>query len=211
MSTGTTITPVRVGVYVDGFNLYFGMRAAKLRRYYWLDLHALAQRFLKDGQMLAVLKYFTAHVKGNPEKSRRQLAFLETIKDDHRVQVVIGNYQIEEHRCHNCSSTLRIPKEKQTDTNIATEMVVDAFTNQWDRAILVSGDADLVPPIQAIRNRLPSKSVIVAFPPNRALKELRQAATDHFHIENRMLEDCQMDDKVTLSNGIVQKRPEYWK
>ena len=30
----------RVAVYVDGFNLYYGLRSKGWRRYYWLDLHA---------------------------------------------------------------------------------------------------------------------------------------------------------------------------
>ena len=28
----------RVSVYVDGFNLYYGLRSRGWRRYYWLDL-----------------------------------------------------------------------------------------------------------------------------------------------------------------------------
>lgn len=27
--------------YVDGFNLYFGLKAAAFKRYYWLDVAAL--------------------------------------------------------------------------------------------------------------------------------------------------------------------------
>ena len=33
---------VRVAAYVDGFNLYFGMRSRGMRRYYWLDPGMLA-------------------------------------------------------------------------------------------------------------------------------------------------------------------------
>ena len=32
----------RVSVYVDGFNLYYGLRARGWRRYYWLDLRSMA-------------------------------------------------------------------------------------------------------------------------------------------------------------------------
>ena len=32
----------RVIVYIDGFNLYYGLRAAGLQRYYWLDLRRFA-------------------------------------------------------------------------------------------------------------------------------------------------------------------------
>ena len=32
----------RVVAYVDGFNLYFGLRSKGWKKYYWLDLCALA-------------------------------------------------------------------------------------------------------------------------------------------------------------------------
>ena len=31
----------RVNAYIDGFNLYFGLKSKGWRRYYWLDLRAL--------------------------------------------------------------------------------------------------------------------------------------------------------------------------
>lgn len=34
----------RVITYIDGFNLYFGLKQAGLKRYYWLDVAALGQR-----------------------------------------------------------------------------------------------------------------------------------------------------------------------
>ncbi len=34
----------RVAVYIDGFNLYYGMRAERWQRYYWIDLTLLAEQ-----------------------------------------------------------------------------------------------------------------------------------------------------------------------
>ena len=39
----------RVAVYVDGFNLYYGLRSKGWRRYYWLDLHRLSEQSLRTG------------------------------------------------------------------------------------------------------------------------------------------------------------------
>ncbi|MCS6861184.1 MAG: hypothetical protein NZT92_12780 [Abditibacteriales bacterium] len=50
----------RVIAYVDGFNLYFGLRSRGWRRYYWLNLQALALNLLKPSQQLVFTKYFTA-------------------------------------------------------------------------------------------------------------------------------------------------------
>ncbi len=51
----------RVIAYIDGFNLYFGLKAMGWRRYYWLDLFKLSRNLLKTNQELVAVKYFTAH------------------------------------------------------------------------------------------------------------------------------------------------------
>lgn len=52
----------RVIVYVDGFNLYYGLKTQGWRRYYWLDVRLLAQNLLRSGQVLAMVRYFTARI-----------------------------------------------------------------------------------------------------------------------------------------------------
>lgn len=66
----------RVVAYVDGFNLYFGMKAAGLRSCYWLNVRTFAERFLKSGETLERVKYFTARVAGPPLKKARQNAYV---------------------------------------------------------------------------------------------------------------------------------------
>jgi uncharacterized LabA/DUF88 family protein len=56
---------------------------------------------------------------------------------------------------------------KMTHVNIATQMIIDAFQNNFDRVMLISGDSDLVPPIRAIHENFGEKRVFVAFPPRR--------------------------------------------
>jgi hypothetical protein len=50
----------RVKAYVDGFNLYHGLKAKHGRKYLWLDLQALALRLIKPAQHLIEVQYFTA-------------------------------------------------------------------------------------------------------------------------------------------------------
>ena len=52
--------PHRVAVYVDGLNLYHGLKSRRWRRYYWLNLHRLAERLLLSDQSLVMIRYFTA-------------------------------------------------------------------------------------------------------------------------------------------------------
>jgi hypothetical protein len=62
-ATGTKVK--RVLAYVDGFNLYFGLKEAGFRRFYWLDVIALARNLLKPDQHLIATHYFTARIRDN--------------------------------------------------------------------------------------------------------------------------------------------------
>jgi hypothetical protein len=62
----------RVIVYVDGFNLYFGMKEAGFEHCKWLDLNLLASSLLHSNQELIEVKYFTSRVSNNPQKQKRQ-------------------------------------------------------------------------------------------------------------------------------------------
>ncbi|RPH91946.1 MAG: NYN domain-containing protein [Calditrichaeota bacterium] len=42
----------RVIAYIDGFNLYFGLKSKGWKRYYWLNLQKLVENLLKPGQTL---------------------------------------------------------------------------------------------------------------------------------------------------------------
>ena len=57
----------RVVAYVDGFNLYFGLKEGYGRRYHWLDLQRLVADLLRPDQELREVQYFTARVRDEPE------------------------------------------------------------------------------------------------------------------------------------------------
>lgn len=44
-------------------------------------------------------------------------------------------------------------REKGTDVKIAVDLVVGAFENKYDTAILVSSDTDLIPAIRYLRHK----------------------------------------------------------
>jgi hypothetical protein len=68
----------RVKVYVDGFNLYHGLKAKHGRKYLWLDLQELAVRLLKPSQHLVGVEYFTARVRNQPAAEERQSVYTVT-------------------------------------------------------------------------------------------------------------------------------------
>ena len=53
----------RVIAYIDGFNLYFGLKSKGWKRHYWLDVVGLSRSLLKPGQTLQAAHYFTARIR----------------------------------------------------------------------------------------------------------------------------------------------------
>ena len=51
-----------------------------------------------------------------------------------------------------------------TDVNVAVELLTDAFKDQFDVALLLSADSDLVGPVETVRRLFSAKQVIVVFP-----------------------------------------------
>ena len=204
----------RVTLYVDGFNLYHGLREKGWNRYYWLNPFKLGENLLRPSQILSEVKYFTARISEvphDPEKHRRQGVWLEAIEDSPKTQVFYGHFLFKRKSCFKCGSTWMAPEEKMTDVNIAVEMLRDAYENRFDLALVVSADSDLAPPIEAIRSRFPEKRVIVVFPPKRQSIKLESVANASFRIGRKVLQDSQFPDEYRKADGYVLKRPERWK
>jgi len=200
----------RVIVYIDGFNLYFGLKEMKWRKYYWLDLKQFAQSLLKEGQVLVAVKYFSARISGPPAKQRRQNTFLEANQKMATCDMFFGHYQEERRHCPNCNLDYFVPHEKMTDVNIVVEMLTDAVKNEFDTAILVSGDSDLAPVLLRVRDLFPSKRMIVGFPPKRHSKRLRNCAHGTFVIGRDKLAKSQLPDEVPVGS-VVLRRPSSWR
>ena len=146
----------RVIVYVDGFNLYFGIKEAGLENCKWLDIHQLILDLIKPEQELILIKYFTSRVSNNPDKQKRQSTYIEALETK-GIKIYYGHYQSNTINCKRCGNIWPSYNEKMTDVNIATQMLVDAYKNAFDMAMLVSGDSDLVPPIKAIHENFLQK------------------------------------------------------
>ena len=200
----------RVAVYVDGFNLYYGLKSQGWKRYYWLNIWLLAENLLRNCQLCSV-KYFTAHVKGNPQKTQRQQTYLSALRNHcPRLEIFTGRYLFKERQCRECGNVWRIPEEKQTDVNIATEMLADAFQDRFDTALVISGDSDLVPPIDKIHKELPDKKVLVAFPPRRSSNDLAKTCTSFF-INQKTIRVSLLPNPVRKPDGTELRKPSDWR
>ena len=203
----------RVTVYVDGFNLYFGLKTAGFKKHFWLDLIALSQALLKPGQQLDAVHYFTARIRDNGrnvDDQKRQNTYIEALKLQ-GVRCQFGHFLDKPRSCRSCGAGWTDYEEKMTDVNIAVQLITDAVDDQFDVALLVSGDSDLVTPLRWLRQRFPGKRLIVAFPPKRHSAELKRAAHGHLTIGEDKLRSSQLPASLAKPDGYVLQRPSTWK
>lgn len=98
-----------------------------------------------------------------------------------------------------------------TDVNIATQIIIDAYTDNYDMAFLISGDSDLVPPIRFVHELFKNKRVFVAFPPKRHSHSISFVARGSISIGRKKLVDAQFAEKVMKKNGYELSKPYEWK
>ena len=202
----------RVIVYIDGYNLYYGMRAAFGRKYQWLDLQALAESFLKPGMTLTSVKYFTAITKSATGSKQRQEIYLKALEAHcDKLEVFFGRFLAKTKKCKSCGAQYPAFEEKKTDVNIACQILSDTHLECYDCAYIVSGDGDLAPPLQIVKKNHPGKHTIVAHPPRRKSDELCNVANGWFAINEQKLKMNQLPKTVTTARGTTLTRPAEWR
>lgn len=162
-------------LYVDGFNFYYAIKKdTKATPIYlgWCNFDALARGFmLPPGSSLVGVKYFTAPVKEYGDKggeAARQQIWLDAVRAIPGLEVVEGFYRRGDDD-PNPHAKSKKRDEKQTDVNIAVTMLVDAYRDVYDRALLLTEDQDQIPAVNAV-TRVFGKRLDVWLPPNSPMR-----------------------------------------
>ncbi len=203
-------------VYVDGFNLYFG--CLKGTPYRWLDLAKLCQLTLPN-HTINRIRYFTALVQPrptDPQQLQRQRAYIRALRTIPNLSVHYGHFltrpmrMVVAHPSPQGPATVEVIKteEKGSDVNIATYLLLDGFKNEYDTAVIISNDSDLVEPIKVVRQEL--KLNVGVLSPNKHLSQaLSKAATFYRPIRQGPLSGSQFPATLTDSRGLITK-PTTW-
>lgn len=198
-----------VAVYIDGFNLYNGLKDKHGRKHLWLDLHAVAQRLLRKDQQLTAVRYFSASVRNDPPAQARQNAYQGALRAV-GVEVILGRFQEKHRTCRRCGSTWRTYEEKETDVNIAVGMLEDGINEVFDVAIVLSADSDLCPAIRTLGRLCPQKRVVAVFPPQRRSDDLRRAVHASFTLGDAIIRQSQLPAMIIDASGTTYHRPPSW-
>ena len=99
-------------------------------------------------------------------------------------------------------------EEKGSDVNLASYLLLDGFDDEYDLAVVVSNDSDLVLPIRMARSRL-GKQVGVFDPTRRRSFELHGAASWYRPLRRGPLSASLFPDTLLDTQGTVEK-PASW-
>ena len=205
------MNPEKLVFYIDGFNLYFGLKEKKWRRYYWLNLQEMCSRLVKHNQQLERVRYFTARISGPYNKRLRQKTYLQALETLPLVEIHYGIYLSTPVICTACNKTFVKPSEKKTDVNIAVKMITDALDDLFDIAVLISADSDITPGIEAIKTHFPTKKVLLFFPPERSSASLKSECHRFGGtLRKSIIKKSQFPNTVVNKLGYSLTRPTHW-
>ncbi len=219
---------MRTRVYVDGFNLFYGALSGSHHK--WLDLFALFQdQVLSPGAVVELVNYYTAPIKAaaaddrdapahQQRYQRALLAFRPGV-----VRVCQGKMQRNTPALRLAEDLPGMPKgtpvrvfhfaEKQTDVNLAADLISDAWHGAFDQAVICSNDSDLVGALRAVRRDHPMLRVGIVAPLVRGsgrtvAAELRELAHWHKLLSESHLAAAQLPDRIP---GTSLTRPDAWR
>ena len=206
---------MRTNVYVDGFNLYYG--ALKGTPHKWLDLERLFT-ILRPHDEIQTIYYFTALIDGSHRP--HQMAYLRALETLPKAQIVMGKFKFKRVECNVPQCTYKgrrwfsVPEEKRTDVQIALMMARDAWDKACERMIVVSGDSDLVPAVNVVKEIAPHIKITVYVPARHVVRgaatELRGIADTDRIFPNNLFRFCQFPASLPDGDGQVIQKPATW-
>lgn len=207
---------IATNVYVDGFNLYYG--CVRGTPYRWLNLSKLCTLLL-PGHCINRIRYFTSLITpeaNRPERLQNQLTYIRALQTIPNLSVHYGQFLT-----HPVSRPLAHPsidgptmaevldtKEKGSDVNLATYLLLDGFKKEYQIAAVISSDSDLVEPINLVSKEL-GLAIGVLHPHRRHSIELSGIAKFYRPIRERAIRASQFPPILTDAAGTITK-PATW-
>ena len=193
----------RVSVYIDGFNLYHSTLQNTHPDFRWLNLMELSKRLInpKNEEILTVY-YFSALTTWIPDRAKKHLLYIHALRTV-GVKDILGKFSLRERKCPLCTKCYQSHEEKKTDINIAITLIGDAVEDKFDTALIMSGDSDLAPVANKLRQLCPGKKIGIIVPQNQSAMNLKQHADFFKKIQDRDLKKSLLPEQVTYNDKII--------
>ncbi len=209
---------MRTRAYIDGFNLYYGsLKGTELK---WLNPLSLVHQYFDPSKYeIDLLRFFTARCKprvNDPYIVKRQSFYLRALRTVPQIKYHLGHFMQSKKKMMKADTDPENPKfvnvikdeEKGSDVNFASYLLVDAFRNKMDCAIIVTNDSDLYEPVRIVKAEL-KKKICLLNPQKTFSSRLAQLANQKKQVRKGALEVSQFPPILKDIKGSFSK-PDDW-
>jgi len=179
----------RVAIFIDGSNLYHGLRGNFGR--YNINFADFAKKLCFTRRLFRIYYYNVLQDSTQrPDAYREQQEFLDTLRQTPYLEVRLGSTKL----------TQGVPVEKGIDIMLATDLLYFAWNNSYDVAVLVSGDSDFAYALQAVKNM--GKHVEVAYFESGVSKDLLNIADNRYLLNRSFFASLWVGKRRTKRHSI---------
>jgi uncharacterized LabA/DUF88 family protein len=176
-------------------------------------------RLLLPGDDIRRIAYFTARVNSrpsDPDQPLRQQLYLRALRTIPNIEIIYGRFLTKRVTMPlaggppGARQTARVIKteEKGSDVNLAAHLLWDGFREQYEAAVLVTNDTDLLEPIRIVRREL-GRTVGILHPHTHPSMMLLRHATFVKSIRKGLLAASQFPAVLHDARGRFTK-PASW-
>jgi len=165
----------RVSIFIDGNNLYHSLKRSDISD---INFQKLINELAKDKTLVNVFYYIASlDIKYDEEKYWKHQKFLEDLRKIPKFNVVLCT--LRKYKKENGSAGFQI---KGDDIYLANDLLVGAYENLYDRAILISGDEDFIPIVKTVQKL--NKKVKNVYFSSSSSKQLRKICDSSINFRN---------------------------
>lgn len=228
----------KVNVYIDWFNVYHVLKN-NIRHWVppwethmkWSNLKSLAESYLTDEEELWKVYFFTAdswikktRAKGTIYQKALNNTGAIVIKWKYnkitktfmnKMQVILFLLWIEvdedkKEKYLPQKLVYKTYEEKRTDVNIAVKIVEDAFLGEYDRAIIMSWDSDIVPAIETVKRNFPDKIFSTLWLVGTKWQLIKSRCDTHDVVWYKKWKSHLFPNTITTANWVELEIPDEW-
>lgn len=143
---------MRISIFIDGNNFYHGLRyfygkEKSLKKFDFIKFI----NFIADGREISGIFYYNAELDKfkNESKYLSQKEFFDKLMMIPKLKLILC--KLLKRKIKGTDKYYYVLKED--DIHMAVDMVEGACDNQFDAALIISGDGDFVPAVKAVQKR----------------------------------------------------------
>lgn len=168
--------PERVTIFIDGSNFYHSLKRYRIKRKFQEIIEVLGK-----GKNIVNIFYYIASLDKTFDEERylKHQNFLEKLKEIPNFNVVLCNLRKTTTKDGSIEFAI-----KGDDIHLANDLIKGAFKDEFDEAIIVSGDEDFIPAIKIVKEL--NKKVINGYFPTTSSYVLRRVCDKSINLKREL-------------------------